>query len=63
MAKRKSRAKYPPEVRPLMYCRRCASQYMRPSLREERRPSTKEAGDERVWVCPAGHVLVRLGTA
>lgn len=59
MAKRSSR--YPAEVRPLMYCLRCASFYMRPSLREERRPPGTPGGAKTVaWVCPAGHVLVRL---
>jgi hypothetical protein len=59
VAKRPSR--YPAEVRPLMDCLRCASHYMRPGLREERRPP-RDPGDADtvVWVCPAGHVLVRL---
>jgi hypothetical protein len=61
MAKRQPKRKYPPEIQPLMYCLRCTSLYMRPSLREERRPSRKAGGcDEVVWVCPVGHEIVRL---
>ena len=59
LANRKS--KYPPEIEPLMYCLGCATLDMRASLREERRAAPRGGGRESsVWVCPAGHVLVRL---
>jgi hypothetical protein len=48
-------SKYPAEVRPFMYCLRCAVRYARLSLREERRAGRV------VWVCPGGHVVARVG--
>jgi hypothetical protein len=66
MAKKRTKPKrrYPPEVRPLMYCLGCATLYMRASLREEHRaPATASGKGENLWTCPAGHVLVRLAAA
>jgi hypothetical protein len=55
MAKR--RFKYPDEVRPFMYCLRCAVLHSRLTLHEEQR-----TGGEKVWVCSAVHVIAHVLT-